>query len=52
MLTGEIPASLTNLSKLKKLKLAGNALTGCIPAALQNVAENDLSELGLEYCTE
>ena len=33
-----------------KLKLSGNSLTGCIPVALEDVATNDLSTLGLLYC--
>ena len=40
-------ASLTNL---EQLYLSGNTLTGCIPAALQDVKENDLSNLSLPDC--
>ncbi len=51
-LTGEIPVELGNLMNLEKLYLSvGNQFTGCIPSALQNVAENDLSELGLPFCS-
>ena len=51
-LTGEIPSELGNLTNLEKLYLSvGNQFTGCIPSTLQNVAENDLSELGLPFCS-
>ena len=48
-LSGEISPDLAVL-KLVELKLAGNSLTGCVPAAFEDVATNDLSALGLEYC--
>ena len=32
------------------MKLDGNQLTGCAPAALRDVAEHDLTALGLPYC--
>ena len=42
-LTGPIPSSFGNLSALERLFLfSGNQLTGCIPAGLQGVPENDL----------
>ena len=51
-LTGEIPSELGNLTNLQKLYLSvGNQFTGCIPSSLQDVAENDLSELGLPFCS-
>ena len=50
-LTGEIPAELDGLSDLQMLTLSGNQLSGCIPARLSAVGQNDLSELGLPYCT-
>ncbi len=51
-LTGEIPVELGGLTNLEKLYLSvGNRFTGCIPSALQNVAVNDLSELGLPFCS-
>ena len=51
-LTGEIPSELGDLANLEKLYLSvGNQYTGCIPAALENVATNDLSELGLPFCS-
>ncbi|MYA61751.1 MAG: hypothetical protein F4X94_04170 [Dehalococcoidia bacterium] len=51
-LTGEIPVELGGLTNLEKLYLSvGNQFTGCIPSALQNVAVNDLSELGLPFCS-
>ena len=49
-LTGEIPGSLGSLSNLTWLRLTGNSFTGCIPSALRDVANNDLSSLGLPYC--
>ena len=49
-LTGEIPAELGLLENLVELSLSGNTLTGCIPVALEDVATNDLSTLGLLYC--
>lgn len=51
-LTGEIPPSLGGLLNLEKLNLSiGNQFTGCVPDSLQNVAMNDLSELGLPFCS-
>ena len=51
-LTGEIPVQLGGLLNLEKLYLSvGNRFSGCIPSALRNVAVNDLSELGLEFCS-
>lgn len=51
-ITGEIPVELGGLTNLEKLYLSvGNQFTGCIPSALQNVVENDLSELGLPFCS-
>ena len=38
------------LSNLESLKLTGNSITGCIPAALKDVATNDLSTLNPLYC--
>ena len=50
-LTGAIPSEWGDLSNLTRLYLSsGNNLTGCIPAGLRDVAENDLAGLGLEYC--
>ena len=48
-LTGTVPAALARL-ELTTLKLAGNSLTGCIPVGLQEVAVNDLDDLGLPDC--
>lgn len=51
-LTGEIPVELGGLLNLEKLNLSvGNQFTGCIPSALRNVAVNDLSALGLSFCS-
>ena len=51
-LTGAIPESLGSLPNLTWLRLTGNSFTGCIPPALRDVANNDLSSLGLTYCPE
>ena len=51
-LTGEIPQQLVNLTGLTSLRLLGtNALTGCAPAPLREVADNDLASSGLPACT-
>ena len=50
-LTGSIPVSLGSLVNLERLYLSQNQLTGCIPAALQDVADNDLDQLGLPFCS-
>ena len=49
-LTGEIPSALGGLVNLQRLLLGNNQLTGCIPASLQDVADNDLDNLGLQDC--
>lgn len=50
-LRGEIPAELGNhTDELEVLRLSGNHFTGCIPAILADVAENDLADLGLPFC--
>ena len=49
-LIGAIPVEFVDLDKLVELKLAGNSLSGCIPPELQVVADNDLSETGLDAC--
>ena len=41
---------LRNLGSLAELYVSGNDLTGCIPSALQDVAQNDLDQLSLPYC--
>ena len=51
-LSGQIPAELTLLSNLTKLHLDGNQFTGCIPASLENIHDNDLSELDLPPCDD
>ena len=50
---GSIPSQLGNLgSTLNTLNLGGDFqdLTGCIPAGLRDVPNNDLDELGLPFC--
>ena len=49
-LTGTIPVELGNLSNLNQLWLADNLFSGCIPSALSSVPQNDLSNLGLQFC--
>ena len=49
-LTGQIPASLVSLVKLNYLYLRNEGMTGYVPERLQDVADNDLSELGLPIC--
>ena len=51
-LSGEIPVQLGNLSNLESLYLSGNSLSGCVPAVLGDVASNDLSRLGLPFCSD
>ena len=38
MLSGDIPAELGNLTSLTALRISGNMLTGCIPAAIADAA--------------
>ena len=49
-LTGEIPSELSSLENLVHLFLRGNQLTGCVPLGLRDVANNDMSLLGLSDC--
>ena len=51
MLTGEIPGELGDLSNLVQWRLAGNDLTGCVPAGLAEVEDSDLDILSLEVCS-
>ena len=50
-LSGPIPPELGDLVNLTYLHLADNQLTGCVPATLQNVQDNDLNQLGLPSCS-
>ncbi|MXY87658.1 MAG: hypothetical protein F4Y92_02195 [Dehalococcoidia bacterium] len=50
-LTGSIPPELAGLSSLERLFLGGNALTGCVPGVWADVANSDLGEVGLPYCS-
>ena len=50
-LAGAIPAALGRMPELRELRLAGNRLTGCVPAGLRGMAHSDLSAFGLAYCT-
>ena len=49
-LTGSIPSELEGLD-LQHLYLSGNSLTGCIPSGLRDIANNDLDQLELQYCS-
>ena len=51
-LTGGIPAELGDLDNLQELYLGGNPLTGCVPDGLRDVPNNDLTSLGLPFCSE
>ena len=51
-LTGEIPPELGGLSNLTHLYLDNNLLTGCVPAGLRDVPNNDIARLGLPFCSE
>ena len=53
MLSGEIPEELGDLAthSLVQWRLSGNRLTGCVPAGLADVEDNDFDSLGLQVCT-
>ena len=51
-LTGPIPPEPGNLSALEYLSLPDNRLTGCVPATLKAIENNDIKGLGLEVCTD
>ena len=51
MLSGQIPEELDDLADtLTHWRLAGNQFTGCVPAGLAGVQDNDLDSLGLDVC--
>ena len=50
-LTGSIPAWLGSLANLEVLYLAVNAFIGCVPEDLRDVADNDLADLSLPFCS-
>ena len=39
------------MENLTLLHLSGNQLTGCVPAALMDVEDNDFAQLGLAFCS-
>ena len=50
-LSGTIPVGLKNLPNLSALYLSGNdQLEGCVPTDLARIANNDLDEIGLDFC--
>ncbi len=49
MLSGDVPAELGNLTSLTRVLLSGNSLTGCIPAAIIDAAD-DADRAGLSAC--
>ena len=49
-MTGDIPTELGNLSNLAWFYLSGNQLTGCVPAGLWDVPNNDFDQLGMPFC--
>ena len=49
-LDGTIPARIADLDALQYLYLSGNAFTGCVPAALASVPNNDVAAAGLSFC--
>ena len=53
MLSGSIPSELGDLADtLTRLRLSnGNTFTGCVPAALEDVEDNDIDQLGLATCS-
>ncbi|MCY4581274.1 MAG: cadherin domain-containing protein [Chloroflexi bacterium] len=51
-LSGMLPQEMDGLTSLTFLRLAGNSFTICVPSALRDVANNDLSTLNLNYCDE
>ena len=51
LLTGDIPSSLGDLTNLERVRFSRNpGLTGCVPAGLAAVADNDFNHLGLPTC--
>ena len=50
-LTGSIPSELGDLANLEQVRFSRNpGLTGCVPAGLAAVADNDFNHLGLPTC--
>ncbi len=48
-LTGSIPRTLWRL-RLDEVRLAGNALTGCVPSAFEDASTHDVASLALPWC--
>ncbi len=48
-MTGGIPRPIGRLPRLREVRLAGNALTGCVPSAFGD-ARGDAAYLGLPWC--
>ncbi len=49
-LSGIVPEELAGLANLRTLRLAGNALAGCLPLTLTLIGNSDLSDTGLPSC--
>ncbi len=49
-LDGTIPERIAELDALQNLYLSGNTFTGCIPAGLSDVPNNDVAAAGLSFC--
>jgi len=51
-LSGAVPPDLENLSELTQLYLADNRLDGCLPEIWRDIENNDLDEVGLQFCSD
>ncbi len=51
-LSGTVPPDLENLSGLTQLYLADNKLGGCLPEIWRDIEENDLDNVGLQFCSD
>ena len=49
-LSGILPEELAGLANLRRLRLAGNSLAGCLPLTLTQISNSDLPHTGLPFC--